>query len=105
MNYYHIKANLTYSEESYQSGNGEGVWVIVDEETKEACDNDVTGAGRDCNLNDDGTIFIPYECILDNDSVYYDGLEHGERLPLEMRGDVRPVVPYAYLCQRWKLIR
>lgn len=86
---HHIKANLTYNAASYQSGNGEGVWVIVDEDVFNQYQADATGAG--------------YTCELDNDACYYLGLYAGEQLPLELRGDKRPVVPYEYLVARWPL--
>lgn len=83
----HIKVNLPASSEAYESGNGEGVWVLVDPRTKEAHDSDATGG--------------VYFGILDNDSVYYPGLNHGEPIPFEMRGDKRPVTPIAWL-EEWK---
>ena len=81
----HIKVNLPASPEAYESGNGEGVWVLVDPRTKEAHDIDATGG--------------VYFGILDNDSVYYPGLNHGEPIPFEMRGDKRPVTPIAWLAE------
>lgn len=30
----HIKVNLPLTEQDYLAGNGEGVWVLVDSETK-----------------------------------------------------------------------
>lgn len=83
----YIKVNLPASSEAYESGNGEGVWVLVDPRTKEAHDSDATGG--------------VYFGILDNDSVYYPGLNHGEPIPFEMRGDKRPVTPIAWL-EEWK---
>lgn len=81
----YIKVNLPASSEAYESGNGEGVWVLVDPRTKEAHDSDATGG--------------VYFGILDNDSVYYPGLNHGEPIPFEMRGDKRPVTPIAWLAE------
>lgn len=81
----YIKVNLPGSEDSYTTGNGEGVWVLVDPRTKEAHDSDATGG--------------VYFGILDNDSVYYPGLNHGEPIPFEMRGDKRPVTPIAWLAE------
>ena len=83
----YIKVNLPASSEAYESGNGEGVWVLVDPRTKEAHDSDTTGG--------------VYFGILDNDSVYYPGLNHGEPIPFEMRGDKRPVTPIAWL-EEWQ---
>lgn len=76
----HIKVNLPLTEHEYQNGNGEGVWVLVDKETKRALDEDATGKG--------------YIGILDNDSFYYPGLNAGELFPFEMRGEHRPVADY-----------
>lgn len=76
----YIKVNLPLTERDYEAGNGEGVWVLVDPETKEAHDTDATGKG--------------YVGILDNDSLYYPGLGAGELMPIEMRGEKRPVADY-----------
>lgn len=76
----HIVVNLPLTEQDYSNGNGEGVWVLVDPGTKKAYDKDVAGGG--------------YIGILDNDSVYYPGLNCGELLPFEMRGDHRPVADF-----------
>lgn len=82
-----IKAILPPNEDCYKCGNGEGCWFIVDDRTKTAYDLDATG----------GTFYG----ILDNDSIYYPDLKHGERLPLEMRGNRAPVVPIEAL-KKWK---
>ena len=84
-----IKANLPTTPEEYKTGNGEGCFFIVDDRTKEAYDND----------EESGT----YIGILDNDSFYYPGLRHGRRLPLEMRGANRPVVPLEAL-RPWRTL-
>ena len=34
----HIKVNLPLTEQDYLSGNGEGVWMLVDRETKMEAD-------------------------------------------------------------------
>ena len=83
---YSIKVNLPETQEEYEQGAGEGCFFLVDKETMEAYEQNATGGG--------------FFGILDNDSYYYPGLKHGERLPLEMRGDRRPVVPLEAL-QRW----
>lgn len=86
----HIMVNLSLTEQDYLAGNGEGVWVLVDPETKKAHDTDVTGEG--------------YIGILDNDSFYYPGLNHGELLPFEMRGECRPVADFhSFLSELTKL--
>lgn len=84
---YYIKANLPATEDAYRAGTGEGCYFIVDAATKAAHDSDTEGGG--------------YSGILDNDSAYYPGLMHGERLPLEMRGLYRPVVPFSAL-EPWR---
>lgn len=81
----HIKINLPANEEAYQSGNGEGVWVLVEEDAKKAYDNDESGS--------------IYSGILDNDSVYFPELKHGATIPVEMRGEKRPVTPFEWLKQ------
>lgn len=83
-----IKVNLPPTMEDYERGNGEGCFFIVDDETKAAYDQDATG----------GEFFG----ILDNNSLYYKGLKHGERLRIEMRGAKRPVVPLEAL-SKWEV--
>ena len=56
---------------------------------KKAYDNDEAGT--------------TYTGILDNDSWYYNGLVHGEVMPIEMRGEKRPVVPYSWLIERFEV--
>ena len=84
-----IKANLPLNEQAYRDGTGEGVWFIVNDKTKAAHDADASGAR--------------YYGILMHNSVYYPEFKPGELLPLEMRGDKRPVVPYEALQIRNKL--
>lgn len=79
----YIKINLPGSEDSYKTGNGEGVWVLVSEQVKAIYDRDAEGGY--------------YFGILDNDSCYWPGLNHGAAIPFEMRGKNRPVVPYEWL--------
>lgn len=76
----YIKVNIPLTEEDYRSGNGEGVWVEVDAETRAAYDRDAIGLG--------------YHGILANDSLYYPGLKCGDVIPFEMRGENRPVVDF-----------
>ena len=91
---YLIKANLPASKEADKEGNGEGVFLQVDAETKKAYDTDERGG--------------MYTGILDNDSTYFPALEHGTRVPLTMRGKNRPVIPYAWAinyataCAAWE---
>ena len=83
----HIKVNLPSNEESYKLGNGEGCWVLVEENVKRAHDTDEKGTN--------------YVGILDNDSFYYPGLYAGKEIPIEMRGTYRPVVPYSWLLKNY----
>ena len=86
----YIKVNFPLTEEDYISGNGEGMWVLVDHDTKKAHDEDAVG-GR-------------YYGILDNDSLYYPGLESGTVFPVELRGQYRPVADFhGFLEQLTKL--
>ena len=85
----YIKANLPATEEDYKQGYGEGVFIIVTPEIKEAYNNDESGT--------------TYNGILDNDSIYYIGLEHGEQIPFEMRGELRPVVPFTWLQEHFEI--
>jgi hypothetical protein len=73
----HIKVNFPLTAESFAAGDGEGMWVLVDRETKAAHDADETGG--------------VYTGILDNDSIYYPGLNAGVVVQFEMRGENRPV--------------
>lgn len=82
-----IKVNLPSNEEAYKNGNGEGCWFLVSEEVKNAYDSDENNT--------------KYQGILDNDSVYFKGLFAGTELPIEMRGEMRPVVPYNYLVEHY----
>ena len=83
----YIKVNLPNSPTACEHGTGEGVYVLVDAATK-----------RDYDANAEGG---EYEGILDNDSLYWLGLEHGEMVPFEMRGEYRPVVPFEWLNERF----
>lgn len=85
----HIKVNLPSTEQDYISGNGEGVFVIVSDEVKAAHDSDENGSS--------------YTGILDNDSLYYIGLDHGTTVPFEMRGEFRPVVPFSWLTEHYEI--
>jgi len=76
----YIKVNIPLTEDDYHSGNGEGVWVEVDEDTRKAYDRDAIGLG--------------YHGILANDSMYYPGLKFGDVIPFEMCGENRPVVDF-----------
>lgn len=77
MNPSHIKVNLPNDKKEFESGIGEGVWVIIDETTKKDYDSDVTGG--------------IYHGILANDSFVYPLLKCGSYIKFEMRGANRPV--------------
>lgn len=86
----YIQVNLPLTEQEYLSGNGEGVWLEVDEETRKAYDAGTIGGG--------------YSGILSNDSLYYPGLKCGTIIPFEMRGEFRPVADYyGFLTNRTRL--
>lgn len=73
----YIKVNFPRNEENFQSGNGEGMWVIVADDIAEKYANDETG--------------ITSFGVLDNDSVYYPELKAGTEVVFELRGTHRPV--------------
>lgn len=73
----YVKVNFPLTAENFAAGNGEGMWVLVDKETKAAYDADKTGG--------------VYTGILDNDSIYFPGLNAGAEVRFEMRGESRPV--------------
>lgn len=85
----YIKVNLPATEQGYKNGEGEGCFFLVDDETKAAYDRNEQPTG------------MQYMGTIDNDSLYYPTLKHGDRLPIELRGEQRPVVPYDYLLQRY----
>lgn len=79
----YIKVNLPLDKESFERGNGEGVFVIVDDETKKMYDENASG-GR-------------HSGVLDNDSVYYPSLRCGTVIYFEFRGENRPVALLSFL--------
>ena len=85
----YIKVNLPTSQKDFESGNGEGVYIVVTPETKAAHDSDEAG-----------TI---YNGILDNVSIEYKNLLPGEVIPFELRGSNRPVALYDWLITYFKL--
>ena len=78
----YIKVNLPSDGEAERSGNGEGVWGEVDEETCRAYDGNVTGG--------------EWHGKLANDSLYYPGLACGDELPFTMNGGHRPTTPLVW---------
>lgn len=81
----YIKTNIPSNEEDYRQGNGEGCFFLVDDKTMAAYEKDEEKSGK------------AYFGILDSVPFSYGGLQPGMRLPLEMRGENRPVVPLSYL--------
>lgn len=79
-----FKVNLPDTEEEYAKGNGEGCFALFDDKEADLYEMDANGTG---------------EVILDNDSIYYPKLKHGTKVPIEYRGNNRPVVPYSWLQQ------
>lgn len=75
-----IKVNFPLTEDEYKRGNGEGMWVRVDQATKKAYDEDASGG--------------EYFGILANDSLYYPGLRYENVVVFEMRGENRPVADF-----------
>lgn len=73
----YIQVNFPLTAEGFAAGNGEGMWVLVNKETRAAYDADAAGGS--------------YVGILDNDSIYYPGLNAGAVIRFEMRGKNRPV--------------
>lgn len=85
----HIKVNFPDSPDLYRCGNGEGMFVLVDDETKAAHDSNATGG--------------EYWGTLDNDSWYWKGLVHGDKVPFTMRGEFRPVCPFSWLEEHYEI--
>ena len=75
-----IKVNFPLNEENYRTGNGEGMWVEVDDKAKHAYDTDAVGG--------------LYTGTLANDSCYYPGLGCGDTVVFEMRGIKRPCADF-----------
>ena len=84
---YYFKVNLPANQDNYESGNGEGVWAYTDAESYEKWKNDEQDA-------------IIYVKIL-NDSIYYNGLRYGDLVPVELRGEYRPVAIYEELVNKY----
>jgi len=85
--FYMIQANLPRDWASYHSGNGEGIWVVIDDETRKTWNSDKA----------DGT-FYAIPCVM---SVYYPQLSRKlvdtkkellTPLEFEYRGAKRPVL-------------
>jgi Uncharacterized protein conserved in bacteria len=82
----YIKVNLPLDEQGYKGGNGEGVWVIVDQDVFKQYKSDY------CGGKFTGTIA--------NDSLYYPSLQYGSTVVFTMRGKNRPVAIYGDFLDR-----
>lgn len=87
MEYIHVF--LPASQEDYRNGDGELVWVLVTEDVKKAYYN----TDEECTS---------YTAILDDDSIYYPKLVRGTEMPIEMRVEDIPVVPYNWLVKNYR---
>lgn len=81
----YVKVNFPTSESEYLYGCGEGVWVLVDADTKAAYDKD------EHDLSCVG--------LIENDSFYYPTLTHGRIVYFELRGDNAAVASWDFLCR------
>lgn len=86
----HIKINIPRTEEDFISGNGEGVWVLVEDDVHEKYHNDYVGG-----------IFYG---ILHNDSVYFKELKFETKVPFTMRGKNRGVVLWDGFLENYEAI-
>ena len=76
-----LKVNLPHTQEEYEAGNGEGVWVEVSSDVLASLDS-----GNSC-----GEIF---KGRMPNDSIYYPALKYDEEILFISRGEYRPVAVY-----------
>lgn len=74
----HVKVNFPKTQEEFEQGCGEGMWVIVDDQTH-------------ARVMDDSCDGESFEGALDNDSFERPELVHGKRVRFETRGVLRPV--------------
>ena len=75
-----IKVNFPTNKEEYKNGNGEGCWVLVDDDTFAEYDKDSTK--KNC------------VGILHNNSLEYPRFTVGTKVYFELRGSQRPVAIY-----------
>ena len=79
-----FRVNLPSTEKSYRNGNGEGVWCYGNEETYNALvENNVS----------EGIYYVKIQ----NDSVYFPELVCDTCIPVEARGEKRPVCPFDFI--------
>ena len=74
----HIKVNLPSNFESYQSGNGEGIWAVC-------------ASQKDADIYNTPSNGSQFEVCLANNSFYYPYLTYGSKVLVETQGDNRPV--------------
>lgn len=75
-----IQVNFPLDIEKFKDGNGEGIWLEVDDKTQNLYTQNFHGGS--------------FVGEMRNDSLYYPALKWGDTVPFEMRGDKRPVVFY-----------
>jgi hypothetical protein len=76
----YIRVNLPSDKEHFISGNGEGVFVRVEEDVERLYNEDYDGGF--------------FKGTLGNDSCYYPALKNGDTIIFTMRGDKRSVCLY-----------
>lgn len=86
----YIKVNFPLTADAFASGNGEGMWVKVNQFTYDAYQADAVGG--------------IYAGVLDNKSLYYPELDIGDTVWFEMRGDLRPVAIFDGFLSKLKAI-
>lgn len=86
----YIKVNFPRNKENYISGNGEGMWVVADDET-----------AKKYSANEKGTICFG---SLANDSTYYPELKAGTKVTFELRGENRPVAVIDGFLEQYRAI-
>lgn len=73
-----VKVNFPKTQDEFERGFGEGMWVIVDDATH-------------ARIMDDDCVGEVFSGTLDNDSIMHPELKHGEAVRFETRGAFRPV--------------
>lgn len=86
-NFGYVKVNIPDNIDEYFAGNGEGCYFVL---TDQNARNDYDSGKHGC----------VHMCMLANYSMYWLGLKPGDVLPVEFRGNRRPVVPFSYL-EQW----
>ena len=84
---HYIKVNLPSTQEDFINGNGECCFVLVDDETFKAWEDDNNTGGT-------------YLGTLDNDSLYYPSMKAGDEIKFELRGENIPVALIEKYCEK-----